>query len=48
MGVAEPSLRPADEGGVDVVLRNGGADGVEMGLGRKFPLRAGEIGCRMI
>jgi hypothetical protein len=37
----QPRLRPADEGGMDVVRRDGGADGVEMGLARTIPLPKG-------
>jgi hypothetical protein len=39
--LVQPGFGPADEGGVDVMLRNGGADRVEMGLGRTTPLRNG-------
>ena len=35
----EPALGPADEGGVDVVRRNGAGHGVEMSLARTTPLR---------
>src|SRR5687768_2199571 len=32
--VADPCLRPVDEGAMDVVARNGGADGVYVGVRR--------------
>jgi hypothetical protein len=32
--LAQPALRPADEGGVDVVRGDGGADRVKVGLAR--------------
>lgn len=39
--VVQPRLSPADEGGVDVVLGNGGADRIEMGLTRTTSLSKG-------